>query len=109
VDAADRLAALVDALAGEPDATPPDTTGPRRFGSRALRADGAAFAMVVHGALVLKLPADRVAALLADGRGGPFGGRGRPYPELVGLADGEPDTDLPLAREALAFARDARG
>jgi hypothetical protein len=106
--AADRLAALVDALAGEPDVTPPDTSGPRRFGSRALQVDGAAFAMVVRGALVLKLPADRVAGLLADGRGGPFGGRGRPYREWVALADGEPDTDLSLAREALAFARTRR-
>ena len=49
-----------------------------------------------------------VAALLADGRGGPFGGRGRPYREWVALADGEPATDLPLAREALAFARSRR-
>ena len=108
MDAADRLAALVDALADEPDVTPPDTTGPRRFGSRALKVDGAAFAMVVRGALVLKLPEDRVAALLAEGRGGPFGGRARPYREWVALADGEPATDLPLAREALAFARSRR-
>ncbi|SDN40064.1 hypothetical protein [Geodermatophilus sp. DSM 45219] len=112
MDAAARLAALVaalvDALAGEPDVTPPDATGPRRFGSRALQVDGAAFAMVVRGALVLELPGDRVAGLLADGRGGAFGGRGRPYRERVALADGEPGTDLPLAREALAFARARR-
>jgi hypothetical protein len=105
VDAAARFAALVAALAGEPDVTPPDTAGPRRFGSRALKVDGAAFAMVVRDALVLKLPEDRVAALLADGRGGPFGGRSRPYREWVALADGEPGTDLPLAREALDFVR----
>ena len=105
MDAAARFAALVDALAGEPDVTPPDTAGPRRFGSRALKVDGAAFAMVVRDALVLKLPEDRVAALLADGRGGPFGGRARPYREWVALADGEPATDLPLAREALDFVR----
>ncbi len=55
--------------------------------------------------------ADRLAAPgdgRADGRGGPFGGRGWPYREWVALADGEPETDLPLAREALAFARTRR-
>ncbi|MGY1689454.1 hypothetical protein [Geodermatophilus sp. SYSU D01105] len=107
---ADRFAALVDALAGEPDVTPPDTAGPRRFGSAALKVDGAAFAMVVRDAVVLKLPEARVSGLLADGRGGPFGtGRGRPYREWVALPDGEPATDLPLAREALEFARSQRG
>ncbi|MGY1592897.1 hypothetical protein ACI79D_13030 [Geodermatophilus sp. SYSU D00708] len=106
---ADRFAALVDALAGEPDVTPPDTAGPRRFGSRALKVDGAAFAMVVGDAVVLKLPEERVSALLADGTGGPFGtGRGRPYREWVSLPEGEPGTDLPLAREALEFARSLR-
>ena len=69
MDAADRLAALVDTLAGEPDVALPDPTAPRRFGSRALKVDGAAFAMVVRGALA---------------------------------------TDLPLAREAVAFARTRR-
>jgi hypothetical protein len=109
VDAADRLAALVDVLAGEPDVTPPDATGPRRFGSRALKVDGAAFAMVVRGALVLKLPEDRVAALLAEGSGSSFGKNpGRSYREWVALPHGEPVTDLPLAREALEFARSAR-
>ena len=108
MDAEDRLTALFLALAGGLDETAHDRTGPRRFGSRELQVDGAAFAMVVRGALVLKLPEDRVAALLADGRGGPFGGSGRPYREWVALADGEPATDLPLAREALAFARARR-
>jgi hypothetical protein len=106
VDAAARFAALVDALAGEPGVTPPDADGPRRFGSATLRTGGATFAMVVRGALVLKLPRNRVDALLADGLGGPFGKEpGRPYREWVALADGDPDTDLALAREALAFVR----
>jgi hypothetical protein len=110
VETPERFAVLVDALAGEPDVTPPDTDGPRRFGSRALKVDGAAFAMVVRGAVVLKLPEARVAALLADGTGGPFGtGRGRPYREWVTLPEGEPATDLPLAREALQYARAQRG
>jgi len=70
---------------------------------------GAAFAMVVRGALVLKLPEDRVATLLADGSGSPFGKNpGQSYREWVALPHGEPVTDLPLAREALEFARSAR-
>jgi hypothetical protein len=110
VDAPERLAAIVDALASEPDVTPPDTSGPRRFGSRAVKVDGAAVAMVVRGALVLKLPRERVDALLEDGSGRPFGtGRGQPYREWVALPDGDPATDLPLAREALEFARARRG
>ncbi len=109
MDTAERFAAVVDALTGGPDVTPPDTSGPRRFGSRALKVDGAAFAMVVRDALVLKLPAARVAALLAEGSGSPFGKSGRSYREWVALPDGEPATDLPLAREALAFARTRRG
>ena len=109
MDTADRLTALVEALAGEADVTPPDTSGPRRFGSRALKVDGAAFTMVVRDALVLELPAARVAALLADGSGSPFGkGPGQSYREWVALPDGEPATDLPLAHEALEFARSPR-
>jgi len=109
VDTAERFAAVVDALSGEPDVTPPDTSGPRRFGSRALRVDGAAFAMVVRDALVLKLPETRVAALLAEGSGSPFGkDAGRPYREWVALPHGDPATDLPLAREALEHARSGR-
>ncbi|WNV76590.1 TfoX/Sxy family protein [Geodermatophilus sp. DSM 44513] len=109
MDAAARLTALVDALAGEPGVTPPDTAGPRRFGSRTLTVHGATFAMVVGGALVLKVPEARVTALLADGTGRPFGtDAGRPYREWVSLPQGEPATDLPLAREALDFTRTAR-
>ena len=109
MDAADRLVALVDALAGEPDVTPPDPDGPRRFGSRTLRVDGATSPMVVRGALVLERPEQRVAALLADGTGSTFGkDAARPYREWVALPGGEPVTDLPLAREALAFTRSRR-
>jgi hypothetical protein len=50
-----------------------------------------------------------VATLLADGSGSPFGKNpGQSYREWVALPHGEPVTDLPLAREALEFARSAR-
>ena len=100
--AEDRLAALVDALAGEPGVVPPQP-GRRRFGSTALTVDGRVFAMAVGGALVLKLPRDRVAALVAGGAGSPFAnGSGRPMREWVALG-GDAGADLGLAREALAF------
>ncbi|SDC54873.1 TfoX N-terminal domain-containing protein [Geodermatophilus telluris] len=102
MSAEDRLSALTDALAGEPGVTPPQP-GRRRFGSTALTVDGRVFAMAVTGALVLKLPRERVETLLAAGAGSPFrNGSGRPMRDWVALG---PDAalDLALAREALAF------
>ncbi len=105
MDAAPRFAALVDAVAGEPDVQPPDAIGGRRFGSEALRVGGSIAAMLVQGRVVLKLPRERVEALLAAGDGEPFlDGRGRPMREWVALT-GDPAGDLPLLREALDLAR----
>jgi TfoX/Sxy family transcriptional regulator of competence genes len=84
-----------------------DAAGPgsarRGFGSAALKTGGKIFAMVVHGALVLKLPAARVEALVAGGQGRPFdSGSGRVMKEWVAL-DGRERTWLELAREAAAY------
>jgi TfoX/Sxy family transcriptional regulator of competence genes len=107
VDVESRFADLVTAFADEPGVTPPDPTGGRRFGADALKVDGAIFAMVVQGALVLKLPRDRVAALVAEGVCGPFdSGKGRPMREWATVAD--PARDRALGREALEFVRSAR-
>ena len=95
------LDALADAL-GEPDVQRPGSG--RGFGSSALKVDGRIFAMEVGGSLVLKLPAPRVAELVADGTGEPFAGaRGTPVREWVALAEGA--DARALAREALAFVR----
>ncbi len=58
-----------------------------------------------QGALVLKLPAARVDALIAAGRGVRFDpGHGRVMKEWVALAGSGDDEDwLALAREARAF------
>jgi hypothetical protein len=62
--------------------------------------------MLVRGQLVVKLPAARVAGLIAAGDGGPFdANKGTPMREWLSV---DPDASqhwLPLAREALDFAR----
>jgi len=109
VEAADRYEALVEELSGVPGIQLPGSTGNSGFGSRALRLGGSAFAMVVRGAVVLKLPAHRVSELIAAGRGGPFGTRSRrPMREWVTVLDEDPATTLTLGREALVFARSRR-
>jgi hypothetical protein len=81
------------------------------FGRSALRYRGKIFAMHVRGALVVKLPADRVAALVAAGHGAHFdANKGTPMREwLAANPDSDPDSATnwwsDLAAEALAFAR----
>ena len=105
-DSARRLAALADALAGEPGVELPDHDGRRGFGSTALKVEGRILAMAVGGSLVLKLPRDRVAALVSAGEGTPFrNGRGAAMREWVALGPDDA-ADLALAREALAFVRE---
>ncbi|HEX6471318.1 MAG TPA: hypothetical protein VF069_19610 [Streptosporangiaceae bacterium] len=103
----DRFADLVDDFVGMAGVTPPRGGG--GFGRTALRYDNKIFAMFVRGRLVLKLPADRVAELVAAGEGIHFdANKGTPMREWLSL---DPDSALPwppLAREALAFARSPR-
>ena len=105
MDPAERFAAMVAATDGDPDVQPPDDGGGRRFGSEALRVGGSIVAMLVQGRVVLKLPRDRVEALIGAGNGDPFdNGRGRPMREWVALT-GDPAGDAGLLQEALEFAR----
>lgn len=98
---------LVDELLGIEGVTPP--SGGRGFGRSALRFHGKIFAMLVRGRLVVKLPARRVDALVEDGEGVRFdANKGTPMKEWLSL---DPESGLewvPLAREALEFARDNR-
>jgi hypothetical protein len=98
----ERFEALVEALAGEPGVQPPGAQGGRRFGADTLRVGGSIFAMLSHGELVVKLPAERVAELIAQGAGTPFSaGRGTPMRQWLTVASSADWEGL--AREALAF------
>lgn len=100
----ERFAALVEEFARCPDVAGPSTSSRRGFGSSALRVRGSIFAMLSADHLVVKLPADRVAAVIADGRGRPFDARkGRPMKEWLSLSIDDHDTWSTLAHEARDF------
>ena len=76
----------------------------RGFGAGTLKAGGSIFAMRNAGGLALKLPADRVSALLGVGDGRAFdAGKGRPMREWVVIPESSGDRWSALAEEALAF------
>ena len=106
VGSQERFEDLVDQLVGAEGVTPP-----RRgsgFGRSALRFQGKIFAMHVRGALVLKLPAERVEALVRAGEGVHFdANKGTPMREWLSLDPGSGLPWLPLATEALDFVRSA--
>ncbi len=105
----DRYATLVDALLGSADVTL-GSAGKKGFGSSALQVGGKIFAMLAGGKLVVKLPRQRVDALVAAGDGERFDPRrdGRLMREWLAV---EPTSDvewLTLAREAMEFVASKR-
>jgi hypothetical protein len=100
----ERYEDLVDEFMGIDGVTPPRGGG--GFGRSALRYEGKIFAMLVRGRLVLKLPAGRVTALIRSGNGAAFdANKGTPMREWLSLDPGSCLDWLPLASEALDFAR----
>ncbi|MER6417965.1 hypothetical protein [Streptomyces sp. NPDC001137] len=101
--AEERFDDLVSELLGLPGVTPPGGSG-SGFGRSALRVHGKIFAMLVRGQLVVKLPKERVDALVDAEEGDNFdANKGTPMKEWFALS---PESALdwsPLAREALAF------
>jgi hypothetical protein len=102
-----RYEDLIDDLMGEPGVTPPQGRG---FGRSAVRFNGKIFVMFVRGRLVLKLPEDRVDEMIATGHGVRFdANKGTPMREWLSLDPASEQPWLPLATEALSFARSGPG
>lgn len=102
--AEERLSAIAEAFAGLPGVVPP-TSGPRHFGTATLRVDGRIAAMTPHEHLVVKLPAARVAELVASGEGEPFPSGRPPMREWVAVTSDDPDVWHARVAEALRFVR----
>ena len=98
----ERFSALAESFANTPHVTLPGEG--RGFGSAALRTHGKIFAMLVRGALVVKLPKQRVDELVRASEGTSFdANKGKPMKEWLSL---DPQSKLPwasLSREALDF------
>lgn len=102
----DQFAALAGEFTGCPSVTLPAEPGRGSFGSSALKVNGAIFAMLTRGHLVVKLPHQRVDALTKDGTGVPFdAGKGRPIKEWLAVTNADHATWLILAREAHDFVK----
>ena len=99
-----RYEDLIDELVGIDGVTPP--RGGSGFGRGGVRFQNKIFVMFVRGRLVLKLPAVRVSELAGAGEGVPFdANKGIPMKEWLSLDPGSGLDWLPLAHEALEFAR----
>ena len=103
-----KYADLVRRMSGDAGVT--HVTEGKGFGSSGqLKVRGKIFAMLVRDALVLKLPRDRVAALVATGDGSYFdAGKGRPMREWFVLSAQSKKRWLPLAEEAIDFVKKAK-
>ncbi len=74
----------------------------RSFGSTSLKANGKIFAMLVKDHLVVKLPEERVNALIDERAGNRFD-NGRPQREWLSVASDKYEDWLALAVEAESF------
>lgn len=102
MDGFERLAAVFQ------DRVDVELGGGRGFGANTLKVDGRIFAMPNDAGLALKLPASRVAELLASGDGLPFdAGKGRPMREWVVIPPDAAGRWQALAEEAFAFVGSA--
>ncbi len=102
MDPEERYDAIVEALLREEGVTfgPPGTG----FGASALKVNNKIFAMLWKGRLVVKLPRERVDALIATGDGQRFDpGHGRRMKEWLAVEPMSETDWLSLAQEARTF------
>lgn len=85
----------------------PDVTRASMMGHPCLKVDGQIFASSDRDGeiLTVKLPADRVAALIAEGVGTPFAPGGRAFGKWVTLTAPGTDRGIALVDEAYETAR----
>lgn len=100
----ERFQAVVEALQVRTDVT----VG-RMFGSPGLKVGGKVFSMLVKGKLVVKLPWQRVEALIAAGNGEYFDpGHGRPSKEWVAIQPNDEPHWLDMSEQAMNFVTSNR-
>ena len=96
---------LSAAISKDKRVDPPETAKAKGFGSKGLKVARRMFAFHSKGRLVVKLPAERVEALVAAGTGKRFDpGHGRLMKEWLAVGDKDKRLWPRLAREALEFA-----
>jgi len=104
----ERYGRIVETLINKRGVTHADQSGSKRgFGASALKFDNRIFAMLASGdEFVVKLPKQRVDALVDAGEGKRFDPRrnGRLMKEWLVVGPGLEDRWLPLAKEAMEFA-----
>jgi hypothetical protein len=82
----------------------------RGFGSNALKVDGKIFASLSHGRLLVKLPVERVKALIDAKLGEPFStGLGRVKKEWVTVAPSSVEEWVRLSEEARGYVGSKAG
>jgi hypothetical protein len=107
LSADEQFARLVDEMLSRSEATyGNDASGAhgarRSFGSTSLKANGKIFAMLVKERMVVKLPEERVNALISQGVGSRFD-NGRPQREWLSVSSEAYDEWLALASESEQF------
>ena len=91
------------------DFEPRKASAARRFGSNGLKVHGKPFVLFTQGTLVVKLPRERVSALIASRVGNPFDpGHGRLMKEWLKITNDNVSW-VDLAKEAYRFASGGKG